>query len=171
MTIEIHDADLIQKLQAIAQSENRPVEAVLKSMIHYYPHVTAPAVNDAPQTPVDDDYNERQDPDVRYIYLRAYKEAREYWRAEGNMARANMTDMEMDEQFGAFDEDGIPRLKHELPSESPPPVGSLAYALKIIQEMGGVKGGELIDPEKIDDILREEFADYLIQRMNRGIDE
>jgi hypothetical protein len=169
MTLEIHNADLIRKLQSIAQSENHPVEAVIESMINYYPNVTAPVVNDVHDTPVDDDYNERQDPDVRYIYLRAYKEAREYWRAEGNMARANMTDMEMDEQFGAFDEDGIPRLKHELPSE--PPVGSLAHVMKILEEMGGVDTTNHIDSDKLDDILREEFADYLIQRMNRGDDE
>jgi hypothetical protein len=59
-------------------------------------------------------------------------------------------------------------LKSELKS-SEPPVGSLAYAAKIIREMGGIRTSSSLDVMKADDILNEEFADYLLKRM-RGED-
>jgi hypothetical protein len=80
-----------------------------------------------------------------------------------------LTDEELDQQFGAFDEEGIPRLKSELKSLEPP-VGSLAYAAKIIREMGGIETGGSLDATQADDILNNEFADYLLKRM-RGEDD
>ncbi|MCL4254560.1 MAG: hypothetical protein KJ043_12380 [Anaerolineae bacterium] len=117
----------------------------------------------------DDDYLERQNPQVRDIYLRAYEEARAYWRSVGDTEKANMTDEQMDREFWSFDEDGIPRLKYERPAHKR--MSDLELALMRIQAEGGIIGGNSIDPEKIDDILNEEFADYLIQRMNRNNDE
>jgi hypothetical protein len=78
-----------------------------------------------------------------------------------------LTDEELDEQFGAFDEEGIPRLKSELKSLEPP-IGSLAYAAKMARE-ANIRVGNLIDATRADDILNEEFADYLLKRM-RGED-
>lgn len=167
MTIEIKDEELIADLQQIAQRENRPLEDVLKTMVRYYPKPQAPILSY--QMSDDDDYLERQDPQVRDIYLRAYEEARAYWRGVGDSDKADLTDEQMDRLFWSFDEEGVPRLKDEMPSD--PPEGTLAYALKVIQEMGGVDIETHIDPEKIDDILNEEFADYIISRMNRGENE
>lgn len=60
----------------------------------------------------------------------------------------------------------------DTPSQvSDAPEGSLAYFFDVIDKTGGVTMDTDIDPEKNDDILNEEFADYLIQRMNRGGDE
>jgi hypothetical protein len=57
----------------------------------------------------------------------------------GDAAKAAMTDEELDERFGRFDEEGIPRLKSELKSLEPP-VGSLASAAKITRE-GQLRSG------------------------------
>ena len=168
MTIEIRDEELIAQLNRIAQRENRPIESVLKSLVSQYP--TPTPINTSDTQPVeDDDYRERQNPQVRDIYLRAYEEARTYWRSVGDTEKANLTDEQMDREFWSFDEDGIPRLKDERPAHKR--MSDLELALMRIQSEGSIIGGNSIDPEKIDDILNEEFADYLIQRMNRGIDE
>ena len=47
-----------------------------------------------------------------------------------------------------------------------PLVGSLAYAAKIIREMGGIHTEGSLDVTKTDDILNEEFANYLLKRMS-----
>lgn len=36
----IHDDELARQLQAIADRENRPVEALLRSLLDYYPNAT-----------------------------------------------------------------------------------------------------------------------------------
>jgi hypothetical protein len=146
----IHDEELAQELQQIAERENRPVEAVIKSMLAYYP--------------VREDKSEA----VRRVRRKAYAKARRYWESVGDTVKAAMTDEELDEQFGAFDEEGIPRLKSELKSLEPP-VGSLAYAAKMARE-ANIHTGNPIDASKADEILNEEFANYLLNRM-KGEDE
>jgi hypothetical protein len=155
LTIEIHDEQLARQLQQIAEREKRPVEDVLKTLVAQYPA----AVPD--EKPVRSEA-------WRYVRGKAYAKARAYWQSVGDTEKAAMTDEQLDEVFHVFDEEGIPRLKSEMTSLEPP-VGSLAYAAKVIREMGGIHSENPIDASRADDILNEEFADYLLKRM-RGED-
>ncbi len=158
LTIQIQDEQLARRLRQIAERENRPVEEVLKTLVDQYPG----------EVSTEPDLRETSDT-VKRIRRTAYAKARHYWQSVGDTSKAALTDEELDEQFGAFDEEGIPRLKSELKSLEPP-VGSLAYAAKIIREMGGIETGGALDATRADDILNEEFADYLLNRM-RGADD
>jgi hypothetical protein len=148
--IVIHDEGISQQLEQIAERERRPVEAVLKDLLAAYP-ISTPA----PRPSMD----ER----VRQVRLKAYVKARLYWESVGDAARAALTDAELDEQFGAFDEQGIPRLKHELPADWPP-VGSLAYAADMATT-ANLHTGKTVDARRADDILNAEFADCCIMTL------
>lgn len=153
----IHDPELTEELQRIAEMEQRPVEDVLRSMLAHYPVAEQSEVSQS----VENDA-------IRRVRRQSYDKARRYWLSIGDTQKAQLTDTELDKQFGAFDEEGIPRLKSELTSLEPP-VGSLAYAAKVIRETGGIRATASLGAEQIDDILDEEFADYLLKRM-RGDD-
>ncbi|MBI5959800.1 MAG: hypothetical protein HY866_13755 [Chloroflexi bacterium] len=154
LTIQIHDEQLAQRLRQIAEQENRPVEDVLRTLLDQYPaEVIKPQMGET----------------VRQIRRTAYTKARQYWQSVGDLTKAGMTDEELDEQFGVFDPEGIPRLKSEMAALEPP-VGSLAYAAKTIREMGGIESSGTLDATRVDDVLNEEFADYLLNRI-RGEDE
>ncbi len=155
-TIQIHDEELARQLQQIAERENRPVEDVLKTMVARDP--AAPSA----ETPTPDTSELR-----KRVRRKAYAKARLYWQSVGDTEKAAMTDEELDEQFAVFDEEGIPRLKSEMKSLEPP-VGSLAYAAKIAREFD-IRTANPVDASRADDILNEEFADYLLKRM-RGED-
>jgi hypothetical protein len=152
----IHDEQLAKELQKIAEREHRPVEDVLKSMVAHYPTET-----EARET--------KSEPSeaVKRVRRKAYAKARTYWESVGDTIKAALTDEELDEQFGAFDEEGIPRLKSELKSLEPPP-GSLAYAAKIARN-SQLYSGKSDLAERSEEILNKEFADYLLRRM-RGED-
>jgi hypothetical protein len=153
LTIQVHDEQLARQIQQIAERENRPVEEVLKAMVERYPTEKTNG-NDRPN----------RSEAVKRIRRKAYAKAREYWQHNGDSTKAAMSDDQLDEQFGAFDEEGIPRLLSELPS-SEPPVGSLAYAAKIIREKGGVRTDGSLDITQVDQLLNDEFADYLLNRI------
>jgi hypothetical protein len=153
LTIRVQDEELARQLQEISERENRPVEEVLKTMVAHYP-------SDLPGNREASNASDSQ----RRIRHKLYAKARAYWQQVGDTTKAAMSDEALDEEFGAFDENGIPRLKSELKS-SEPPVGSLAYAAKVIREMGGVDTHEVLDVTQADKILNEEFADYLLNRM------
>ena len=147
--IEIHDQEFARRLERIAEQEQRSVEDVLKSMAERYP--TEQRVE-----------REKRDPEeaVRRVRRKAYAKARRYWESVGDHAKAALTDEELDEQFGRFDVEGIPRLKSEMATMEPP-VGSAAYAAKIAEE-AGIHLGTALDVRNADDILNDGFADYLI---------
>jgi hypothetical protein len=150
LMLVIHDEHLAKRLQELAARENRSVEEMLQNWAAQ--HIT--------QSPSEPEPTEA----VRRVRAKAYVKARKYWESIGDTAKAALTDAELDEQFGVFDEEGIPRLKSELKSLEPP-VGSLAYAAKLIDEMGGIPTGKSDVASRADEILNEEFADYLLQRM------
>jgi hypothetical protein len=152
----IHDEQLARQLQRIAERENRPVEDVLKSMVSQYPAETLSEAAESGES----------DP-VRRVRRKAYAKARQYWQSVGDMDKAALTDVELDEQFGAFDEDGIPRLKVELKSPEPP-VGSLAFAAQIA-EGSRLHSGKPDLAWRSEDILEQHFADDFSKRM-RGED-
>jgi hypothetical protein len=156
VTIQISDEQLARQLQQIAEQENRPVEDILRAMVSQYSteKLSGTAKLDKSEA-------------IKRVRRRAYAKARQYWQSVGDTKKAAMIDEELDEQFGVFDEEGIPRLKSELKSLEPP-VGSLAFAAKIARE-ANIRTGNPVDASRADDILNEEFADYLLKRM-RGED-
>lgn len=160
VTIEIHDEDLAQRLRSLAEREQRPLEAVLKTLLDRY-DPPRPNGEASVKTASADDARTR-------VRRKAFAKARLYWQSVGDSEKAALSDDELEEQFAWFDEEGIPRLKSELTTLEPP-VGSLAYAAKIARERGGIRTEHPVDAERADDILNEEFADYLLRRM-RGED-
>jgi len=155
-TIQIEDEQLARQLQEIAAQENRPVEEVLKSMVSNYPAKTGATATNA----------DERDP-VKRVRRKAYAKARQYWQSVGDADKAELTDEQLDELFGAFDEEGIPRLQSELES-SEPPVGSLAYAAAVA-EGSRLHSGKPDLAQHDEDILDHHFADDLSERM-RGED-
>jgi hypothetical protein len=157
----INDEQLAKKLQEIADREHRPVEELLAEMIEQYP----------PESSANALKSEAPKPDkseaVKQARRKVYAMARRYWESVGDMAKAAMTDEELDKDFGAFDEEGIPRLRHELKSLDPPP-GSLAYAA-MIAERGTFRSGKPDLARRSEEILDEYYADELASRM-RGED-
>lgn len=145
MTIEITDAKLAADLQAISAQENRPVEAILRELITQYRTGTTTLSDD---TLADE---------IRQMRHRAYARARRYWASVGDTAKANLTDTELDTQFGVFDEAGIPRLKSEL-DDHPLAPGSGAFIAQVIRTLGGVATPTTIDLASIREVLNRELA-------------
>ena len=149
MVLVIQDEQLARQLQQIADNEHRSVEDVLKTMVARYPsetQATKPEKSEA----------------VKRVRRKVYAKARKYWESVGDVQKAAMTDEELNEQFGVFDEEGIPRLKSELKSLEPP-VGSLAYAAKIARE-SQIHTGRPDLARRSDEILEEGFAKDLLPR-------
>lgn len=155
--IEIHDEEFARWLQRTAEQEQRSVEDVLKTMAERYPS-GQPAEKDA------------RDPAeaVRRVRRKAYAKARRYWESVGDHAKAALTDDELDEQFGRFDVEGIPRLKSEMATMEPP-VGSAAYAAKIA-EQSRFHSGKPDLAQRAEALLEEHFAEDFAKRM-RGEDD
>lgn len=97
MATPLFSPDVLKRLQAIADHEQRSPDEVLKSLLDSYP------LNEP-----DEDYYQ---PDR--VRRRMYDQARRYWSENGNNPKASLTDEQLDEQFWLFDQEGIPRLKSE----------------------------------------------------------
>jgi hypothetical protein len=152
----IHDDVIARQLQQIAEKENRPVEDVLKAMIAQYPTELSM-----------EEVRPEKSEAVKRVRRKVYAKARQYWQSIGDTTKSALTDAELDEQFGAFDEEGIPRLKSELKSLEPPP-GSLAYAAKIAAK-SQFRSGRPDLASRAEEILDEHFAEDYLKRM-RGED-
>lgn len=144
----IHDEQLAKDLQQIAEREHRPVEDVLKTMVEQYP--SQPLVERVERDP------------VKQARYKIFELARQYWASTGDLAKAAMSNEELDEEFSAFDEEGIPRLRSEVDSPQPP-VGSLAYAAKIA-ERGNFRSGNPDLARRSREVLEEHFAEDLVRR-------
>jgi hypothetical protein len=151
----IRDERLTARLRALAQQEGRSVEAVLEALLALYPAKAMPPAAQPDKSA------------AQTVRRKAYARARRYWESVGDTAKAALTDEELDEQFGRFDAEGIPRLKSELQSLEPP-VGSLAYAAQIARS-SQLHSGRPDLARRSDEILDEHFADDLLRRM-RGED-
>ncbi len=152
----IHDEQLAKDLQKIAEREQRPVEDILKSMVAQYPPLIG-------ENPTKTELSEA----VKRVWRKAYAKARAYWESVDDTAKSALTDDELDEQFGRFDEEGIPRLKPELKTLEPPP-GSLAYAAKIA-ETSQLNSGKSDLARRSKEILDQFFADDILKHA-RGED-
>jgi hypothetical protein len=156
--IVIDDSRLAEQIQQIAQQEHRSVGEVLAAMVTQY----------RPQTVVDED---DFDPDelARKVRLYAYQQARDYWRKAGDLERAAMTDAQLDEEFWLFDAEDIPRLKSEMNEVELPP-SSLHRAGKILAS-AGFRSGRTDISARSREILENEYADYLLSRMNQSTND
>lgn len=88
--------DQLERLQAIARQENRPVDAVLDDLLTVYSN---------PGTEYQDAWRRWRN--------KLYAMARAYWKETGDTERLKLTDGELDEQFWLIDYEGIPRLRSD----------------------------------------------------------
>ena len=142
----INDEQLASALNQIAEREKRPVEDVLKSMVAHYPTESSASVSPSSKRDA-----------VQGVRHKIYAKARQYWESVGDTSKASLTDEELDVVFGAFDDEGIPRLKNELRTIEPEP-GSLAYAA-MIAERGDFRSGNSELARRSEEMLDEHFAD------------
>jgi hypothetical protein len=151
----IDDPTLAAQIQSLAAQEQRSVTEVLSAMLtQYRPPRPAPALPSSEEM-------------ARQVRLHAYREARAYWEHNGDTARAALTDAQLDEQFWLFDGDGIPRLKSEQDQVELAP-SSLHRGGKILAS-ADFHSGQTDIGMRSREILRTEYADYIIARMNRPL--
>src|SRR5205085_9018785 len=86
-------SDLVQRLQKIAEQEQRPVDEVIENLLTKY----QPAPRQRAEA--------EQAALLRQDKLRTYERARQYWRNVNN-ERQRLTDEQLDEQFWLFDREG-----------------------------------------------------------------
>ncbi len=153
----IENPQLLEQINRIAEQEQRPVEDVLSAMVAQYQ-----------PRPIRD---ELPDPEewARFVYLDAYRRAREYWREHGDLEKAAMTDEEMDEKFWLIDAEGIPRLKSEK-DQVVFPEGSLHIGGKILAS-AGFRSGYTDISARSREILNNEYADYILSRRDELPDD
>lgn len=154
--IIIEDEALTRRLQQIARQEQRPVHDVLSSMIEQY-------------QPRQDADNEPVPVTSRQVRLDAYRRARSYWRQIKDDERAALSDEELDEQFWLFDADGVPRLKSDQ-DRVEIPQNSLRGAGHALRE-ADFRSGRSDIGSRSRDILDTEFADYLLSRLERPVND
>jgi hypothetical protein len=156
--IVIDNQSLAQQLHNIARRENRSVEEIISDLLERY------------QT-VDRQDNNQFDPDelVRRVQLAAYERARQYWQKVGDEDLLALTDEQLDEQFWLFDPNGIPRLKSEMGSVTIP--DNSLYRLGEALDRAGFKSGRSDIASRSREILHNEFADYLLDRIDRQEDD
>jgi hypothetical protein len=149
MALTISDEHLVKRLRELAEREGRSIEELLGEFVDQ---------RQASQ-PVD------AEAQVRAVRRKAYERARRYWREAGDEARLALTDKDLDEQFWLFDPEGVPLLKSdqdkfEIPENS-------LYRFGEALEKLGLESQRTDTAARADEILNEEYADYLIRRMNR----
>lgn len=143
--IIIQDEELIKRLENAAQRQQQSVEEMLKALLERY---TEPS-------PTDETIDRQQR--IRKIKASGY--------ARENFHHANLSDHELDALFWGFDEDGIPYLKSEV-DEANLPRNAL---LKLVQnaQQEEIALDSTITARRSRDILKEDFADYLLTRTRR----
>lgn len=156
MTIILTDPELIEAIEARAKKQNTSIEALLKETFV------------KPETPQQTHLLDEEGDMLKRAMHKIYNMARRYWQSVGDIDRANMTDDELAEKFGRFDENGIPRFKDELTGE--PPVGSLAYAGKMASQ-ANIRTNSGFDASTADDVLDAELANSLDDELKGIIHE
>ncbi len=94
-------SDLAEKLNEIAQRENRAVDEVLETLLSHY---ELPTSSIGPGNP---------EASLKKLRSRLYKQARQYWQQTNDQERLKLTDDELDAQFWLIDDEGVPHLKSE----------------------------------------------------------
>jgi hypothetical protein len=95
-------SDLIERLNAIARLEGRPVDEIIERLLEGY--TTKPSAGH----PLPDPETLMQE-----FRAKAYAIARDHWRRIGDQERLALSDDDLDKDFWLIDSSGIPRLKSE----------------------------------------------------------
>jgi hypothetical protein len=140
---------LSEKLTRIAEQEQRPIEAILETLLANYP--------DSPPAEID------SGDAIQKYRAKLYAKARDYWQQTGDIVRQQLTDAELDEQFWLFDAEDIPRLKSDKHLVEILPGSGIRHAEAINRMISSSSKTAIAD--HADDILNTEFADYLLKRM------
>lgn len=163
MNIVLKDEELVALVEAEVRAKETTIDDWMEALVRKELNQRKPQTT----------HQEDEDEGIRQTMHKIYNIARRYWVSVGEMERANLSDEYLAEHFGAFDENGIPRFKDELPEE--PPVGSGQYAVKMIEETGGVIIDEPLkepfDLTNLKEAMAKEYGDYLYKRMNGEYDE
>ena len=152
--------ELVERLDAIARKEQRTVESLIASLLQEHTtHMPDQDVSDNP---------DQREALLKGDRLRLYTVARRYWRSK-NDPRQNMTDDEMEADFWLIDQDGIPRLKSEQDALVLPenPLQTVLDAIALDTPLWSFGDSARNVSERSREILRNEFADYLLARMKR----
>lgn len=150
----IDNGQIAQELRRLAEAENRSVTDLLADLLEQYR--SSKSEPDLDVDPQELAQAVRQD---------AYERARRYWRETDHTERLALTDEDLDDQFWLFDPQGVPRLKSEM-GQVQIPEKSL-YRLGEVLENLHYRSGRSDIAARSQHILRTEFADYLLRRMNR----
>lgn len=150
----IDNGQLAEELRRLAEEENRSVTEILADLLEQYR-----SAKSEPELEIDPQEL------ARAVRQDAYERARRYWRETGNQERLALTDEELAEQFWLFDSQGVPRLKSEM-GQVDIPEKSLYRLGEALQNLN-YRSGRSDIAARSQHILRTEFADDLIRRMNR----
>jgi hypothetical protein len=152
----IHDEELVRQLQALAEQQQRPVEEVLRSFL-----------NPNNETSTHANIDEK----IGLLKAKLYGRARSYWRENGNLQRAELSDKTLDREFWGFDTNGVPYLNIDIDEAKPPhnPLLNLAFALTSRRKELTFSERGIIRRSR--EILNSEFADYILNRSKRHNDK
>lgn len=150
-------SDLVERIQAIARREERPVDEVIEAMLARYS--VPEEVHSTPSDLTEVTSRLRQD------RLRLYERARRYWRSTNN-ERQHLTDAQLDEQFWLFDNEGVPRLKTEqgMIQLSPDPLRTMIAVMDSNPAIAW--RGETDSSERAKEVFNTAYTDYLLARMS-----
>jgi len=143
--------DIARRIEEIARRENKTVDEALAALLDQYRPATPPDLPDSEEL-------------ARRAWRKLYDKARRMWREAGDETRAALTDEQMQDDFWGFDVDGIPRLNDD-PGTDVIPDGSL-YKLGEALASAGFASGKTDTASRSREILRQEYADYLTQRVS-----
>jgi hypothetical protein len=111
---------LVERLQKIAQRENRPVDNLVEELVDNYENsFDEEALWEAVPPDIEDKagYVEA----LKELRPKLYKMARDYWQHIGDKERLTLSNRELDRQFWLIDHEGIPRLKSDQAKVQLPP--------------------------------------------------
>lgn len=145
--LTIDNEQLAEKLRKLAAQENLSVEDLLSDLVE---HRESGSSEELPASHAS----------VESLRKLAYARARSYWRAVGDKAKASLTDEQLQEQLAGFDENDVPRLHTENM------IAASLSRLALLARQSSLALDDEAVSSRSDDILQDEFADYLIKRMN-----
>jgi hypothetical protein len=111
---------LAERLQKIAERENRPVDNLVEELVESYENSFD---EEALWETVPSDIEDKAGyvAALKELRPKLYKMAREYWQRVGDKERLALSNRELDRQFWLIDHEGIPRLKSDQDKVQLPP--------------------------------------------------
>lgn len=148
----IENPQLAERLRRLAAQENLSIEELLIDLVEQRSGQPGGGPVSAPQ---------EASAAVARLHRLACERARRYWQESGDAENARLSDEQLEAQGLHFDEQDRPRLK-----DGPSP-GSALARLALSARAAQLPLGEEAVSMRSDDILHDEFADYLLKREHR----